>query len=614
MACTTSLKHGFVLCIGINNYKSNAIPPLRGAVADARDVAGYLRDQLKVPQDHITVLENESATQKGILQGLQLLANDPRIRYGDPILIFYAGHGSEAAAPLEWEAGGPNANIQLVVPYDAYCESGGGIVAPIPDRTFGALLDAIAQEKGNNIFVIMDSCYSASGTRSLNGSSGSVRYAPFPHNFQFQGKLDPDLPANGGLRSHVLLSACASSGQAWESEGRGVFTVALLDLLRDSQIDKLRYSDIVMQMEIDPKQTPHCEGFNRDAFIFTTTSPPPIEYFILVLTRKSKNGSFAYILNGGAAHGLVVGDRFVVHSDIDCPKPIGTLAIEEVGSFYSIMRPPPADFHIASNSVAVRINLGNHEPRQNVTADFPSITKHVQVEIYELHKSQSKFPGSPATEILPATAVPYENDSFSLKPGSLYGLKLTNNSSYDLYPTVRYSDGSKSDTWYRPACSRSKLDVPLKMDGGFLTIGYGSGGSPPLVIPSSTTEGPLSLKILLSTRPLDTLYDDKSFRSARFLPDHLKGPWATLTRSITYRSSKIQNLPPHSFQSPKEFLISKPAKLPTKPCELRSLVPFKGSTKSVLLLDSDFHPPPIYDPFGWWTGICKLFRSLHGMP
>jgi Caspase domain len=139
------------LLVGIDRYQSNAIPPLRGAVADARAFRAYLQEELSVPQDHITILENESATRAAILDEFRRLANDPRIQRGDPIFIFHAGHGSEAPAPINWPAGGPKANIQLTLPYDVYCQSGGKLVAPIPDRTFGALLEAIARGKGDNI-------------------------------------------------------------------------------------------------------------------------------------------------------------------------------------------------------------------------------------------------------------------------------------------------------------------------------------------------------------------------------------------------------------------------------------------------------------------------------
>ena len=97
------------------------------------------------------MLENKDATQEVILAELRRLEIDSRIQPGDPILIFYAGHGSVAATPEGWEAGGPNSNIQLTLPYDAYCQSGDKVIAPISDRTLGALLEAISLEKGNNI-------------------------------------------------------------------------------------------------------------------------------------------------------------------------------------------------------------------------------------------------------------------------------------------------------------------------------------------------------------------------------------------------------------------------------------------------------------------------------
>ena len=141
----------FALVIGIDTYKSKDIKDLSGAVADAQAFTTYLHDQLSVPQDHLTILENEAATRLAILEELRRFANDPRIQHGNPIVVFYAGHGSEAAAPFGWEAGGPDAKIQLILPYDVDFDSRDEVFASIPDRTFGALLAAISQEKGNNI-------------------------------------------------------------------------------------------------------------------------------------------------------------------------------------------------------------------------------------------------------------------------------------------------------------------------------------------------------------------------------------------------------------------------------------------------------------------------------
>ena len=93
-------------------YKSNNIRSLHGAVPDARAFAAYLKNRLGIPQDHVMILENESAMRAAVLKKLCSLANDPRIQHGDPIVIFYASHGSEVAAPPGWEAGGRNHKCQ----------------------------------------------------------------------------------------------------------------------------------------------------------------------------------------------------------------------------------------------------------------------------------------------------------------------------------------------------------------------------------------------------------------------------------------------------------------------------------------------------------------------
>lgn len=59
------------------------------------------------------------------------------------------------------------------------------------------------------------------------------------------------------LESHVLLAACRRTEEAYEApiEGdtsatkRGVFSMALLKLLHDQPLDKLRYSDILNGIE-----------------------------------------------------------------------------------------------------------------------------------------------------------------------------------------------------------------------------------------------------------------------------------------------------------------------------------------------------------------------------
>ena len=238
----------------------------------------------------------------------------------------------------------------------------------------------------------------------------------------------------------------------------------------------------------------------------------------------SNDGRFAYLLNGGAAHGLTVGDGFTVYPAMDYQQPSGNLIIEEVGSFYSIMRPDHTWFPVSGNAIATRVKEERHQPlciysrpedkvfeflsplrdsaqdfsafvivlspeESNIdismqddrvlvrpsnigntqgflieptaselmrilkaswqffseldrTADCPDITQWVQADIYELKMSPFRFPGSPTAELHASEAVPYASDSLILRQGSYYGIKLTNNSRYNLYPIVQYFDPS----------------------------------------------------------------------------------------------------------------------------------------------------------------------------
>lgn len=134
----------FALLIGINKY-SDPKHNLRGAVSDAEAMQEYLENQLGVPSDQITFLRNSEATKATILHGIAALMNDSRIQRGDPILIYYSGHGAGAPVPAGWGAEG--SNVQFLVPHDHNEHN----MRLIPDRTLGVLLARLAEQKGNNI-------------------------------------------------------------------------------------------------------------------------------------------------------------------------------------------------------------------------------------------------------------------------------------------------------------------------------------------------------------------------------------------------------------------------------------------------------------------------------
>lgn len=138
----------FALTIGINQYLNMEYPALKGCVADADAVEVYLKSRLSVPDSQITSLRNDHATRSAIIQAFRGLKDDARIENGNPILIYFAGHGGQATAPEGWPCSG---QVQMIIPYDCGCQFGGEIVHGIPDLTIAWHLKRLADQKGNNI-------------------------------------------------------------------------------------------------------------------------------------------------------------------------------------------------------------------------------------------------------------------------------------------------------------------------------------------------------------------------------------------------------------------------------------------------------------------------------
>ena len=138
----------FVLLIAINQYVTKAYDNLAGAVKDAESVKAYVEKYLGLDatSPRVRTLYDSSATRQAIISELQNLASSEDIQKGDPIIIFYAGHDCEVPAPEGWDSTGNC--IQAILPHD-FDEN--NLDSAISGRTIGALLERIANEKGDNI-------------------------------------------------------------------------------------------------------------------------------------------------------------------------------------------------------------------------------------------------------------------------------------------------------------------------------------------------------------------------------------------------------------------------------------------------------------------------------
>ncbi|QRV99098.1 ICE-like protease (caspase) p20 domain protein [Ceratobasidium sp. AG-Ba] len=368
--------HGLV--IGINKYKSPIRADLDGCVSDATSVLNYLVQDLGVPRGQILTLFDEQATREGIITAFWThLIHNGSIKPSDPIVIYYAGHGESRPAPPEIYSS--DGQWEFILPHDASSMSpDGSYIHGIPDRTLGALINELNKEKGDNITVIMDSCFSGSGTRrrSRSRQSHDPNAPPIPPTLDRDILNMPSpivqtqaLSVKKGrnlsvpsLETHVLLAACLNSEQAQEVQNMdpitnkvleppvtGLFTSSLLKALRQCNPAVTSYSEIMrivisyIQKEVSRSrelmtQVPQCEGKNKDRILFQTRFA--MSKGMIALLPTSKRARFR--IKAGSASGIQVGTELGVYSGTMSigSTPLAKLVAIEVSPTEAILSVP----------------------------------------------------------------------------------------------------------------------------------------------------------------------------------------------------------------------------------------------------------------------------------
>ncbi|KAK0234492.1 hypothetical protein EDD85DRAFT_792528 [Armillaria nabsnona] len=256
------------------------------------------------------------------------LGGNPTIKKDDPILIYHAGHGAEANAPSRWPSA--NGKIQMLVPHDFYpsgsddSKRGQGVL----DERLAHLLQDVAEKKSDNITIILDCYHSASGMRAINyDPTFAARGIKLPEDYSIPQDLLDDIPhdkawaivaAKGyeksGLLSHVLLSACKHGQEAGERDGHGIFTSALLSLLKKSSVDKLTYMDVIAHLPDLLRQNPQCEGVYQSQYLFNSKIASPQQKLYPI---RSSNKPGQYVLEAGETHRITNKAEFIVFTSGD---------------------------------------------------------------------------------------------------------------------------------------------------------------------------------------------------------------------------------------------------------------------------------------------------------
>ncbi|KZT02247.1 uncharacterized protein LAESUDRAFT_717000 [Laetiporus sulphureus 93-53] len=264
----------WAVIIGINNYRHER--QLKGAVSDAHSVQSYLRRTLNVPREQIAMLIDEDATRERILGTLyDHLRDNRRIKRGDAILIHFSGHGATYNTPA-----GP---MEAITPVDRYERTDSGCVLDISDRELGLFLGELCREKGKNITVVLDCCFSGGATRSASTSEGmsmrAINPLPIPYlDLLCAAENNPRKRWARGSTSdgrykhdpstHVLLAACQDYEQAQDLPQGGAFTIALIRQLCSISLSTTTYTQLIMGITGLRRQQPLVAGRHRDSIIF----------------------------------------------------------------------------------------------------------------------------------------------------------------------------------------------------------------------------------------------------------------------------------------------------------------------------------------------------------
>ncbi|KZV62919.1 hypothetical protein PENSPDRAFT_758358, partial [Peniophora sp. CONT] len=311
------------LLIGIDEYDTNEdldLDSLAGAVADAMSVRDYLIDDLHVPDDQIVVLRNEQATRNAIIQELHALRLRESLLEGDPVLVYFAGHGTINAK-----------KTSMILPYDDIAAADSGDTDFDEGISTVAILNELMEDNGtkrvgDNITIVLDCCnYSLRGISDVNNPVSPLSGAG-------------TITDNSLIGSHVILSACREGERAYEEDGHGGFTEALLATLRElgGRIASVTYQDLMEYLPDLPNQTPRCDGRNTDRFLFQTRGPTAKRTAYRISVEDEQ-----YIISAGSLHGIVAGAQFSIYTSRDSARafdePLTIMQATTVDDFSAVL-------------------------------------------------------------------------------------------------------------------------------------------------------------------------------------------------------------------------------------------------------------------------------------
>jgi Caspase domain len=345
---SASDRNKWALLIGIDQYPY--VSKLTGCVNDVDAMRQVLTGPFGFPEEHVTILKDDQATQEGIREAMKALVE--RVGNGDVVVFHYSGHGSQMT---DLEGDEPDGLDETIVPYDS-----GRNPHPnrdIKDDEIYLWLKELT-DKTSNITLIFDCCHSGTITRD-DSFGDAVRWVepdlrlpedlpPSPIPSGAWSSLDGgrDIGPSGWLplgERFVLLAGCGRDEKSYEYQEpgglrHGAMTYFLLDELRRVETGTT-YRDVfeTVAARVSARyqtQHPQLEGA-RDREVFGVRWIEPMK-FVPVLRRDGTR----VVLGGGAVCGLTSGSLWGIHpaktkTVEPGEEPLGVVSISSVGAVTS---------------------------------------------------------------------------------------------------------------------------------------------------------------------------------------------------------------------------------------------------------------------------------------
>ncbi|KAL0068754.1 hypothetical protein AAF712_004083 [Marasmius tenuissimus] len=292
----------FAVVVGIDQYKSGDTWNLQSCVDDAKRIRRWLRDDLSVPREQISMLLDESATKDNIETVLSnhLIRNDA-IQRGDAILIYFACHGSSMKAPSDWitsRLGKPS--VEILCPYDHDTKHPEGRIAGMSAPAMHAFLEQLSDVKGDNITLVLDSCFSPPHSTILLYGSFTPSQGPYHLSFH-----------NNRAQTHTTIHAAKVGGSVIEGKDGGKFTTSFLETVRNTHLHSTPLQSLIVRVDQAIGEGQHAQCFGKGASLMLFRGIPFVldDRYIPVQYQTEKG----FKIELGSQHGVVKGGEFSLH-------------------------------------------------------------------------------------------------------------------------------------------------------------------------------------------------------------------------------------------------------------------------------------------------------------